>query len=208
MSIPARIRAAAETEISAPAVEIVVPVRDEARVLAASVRRLHGYLSASFPFSFRITIADNGSSDGTWKIAQRLADELAGVESVRIDLPGRGRALSAVWSHSDAAVLAYMDVDLSTDLAALLPLVAPLLSGHSDLAIGSRLARGARVVRGPKRELISRAYNTLLHTGGTGTGGGRGAGSSSSAVASWVEQHFASTTSGGVTVYDLTATTS
>jgi putative flippase GtrA len=164
MSSPARIRAAAETEISAPTVEIVVPVRDEARVLAASVRRLHGYLSASFPFSFRITIADNGSSDGTWEIAQGLADELEGVESVRIDLPGRGRALSTVWSHSDAAVLAYMDVDLSTDLAALLPLVAPLYSGHSDLAIGSRLTRGARVVRGPKRELISRAYNALLHT--------------------------------------------
>ena len=55
-----------------------------------------------------------------------------------------------------------MDVDLSTDLAALLPLVAPLLSGHSDLAIGSRLARGARVVRGAKREFISRCYNLIL----------------------------------------------
>jgi putative flippase GtrA len=164
MSSPARIRAAAETEISAPAVEIVVPVRDEVRVLTASVRRLHAYLSASFPFSFRVTIADNGSSDGTWEVAQRLANELDGVETVRLDLPGRGRALSTAWSRSDAAVLAYMDVDLSTDLAALLPLVAPLLSGHSDLAIGSRLTRGARVVRGPKRELISRAYNTMLHT--------------------------------------------
>ena len=61
---------------------------------------------------------------------------------------GRGRALRAVWSASDAPVLAYMDVDLSTDLAALLPLVAPLISGHSDLAIGTRLARGSRVVRG------------------------------------------------------------
>jgi hypothetical protein len=56
-----------------------------------------------------------------------------------------------------------MDVDLSTGLEALLPLVAPLISGHSDLAIGTRLARGARVVRGPKREVISRTYNRLLH---------------------------------------------
>src|SRR2546429_6930973 len=62
-----------------------------------------------------------------------------------------------------------MDVDLSTDLNALPPLVAPLLSGHSDLAIGTRLARGARVVRGPRREAISRCYNLLLHaTLGTG----------------------------------------
>ena len=81
-----------------------------------------------------------------------------------MELPGRGRALRAIWSQSEAEVLAYMDVDLSTDLNALLPLVAPLLSGHSDLAIGTRLARGSRVVRGPKRELISRGYNLLLRT--------------------------------------------
>ncbi|HET6908610.1 MAG TPA: GtrA family protein, partial [Mycobacteriales bacterium] len=77
---------------------------------------------------------------------------------------GRGRALRAAWASSDARVVAYMDVDLSTDLAALAPLVAPLLSGHSDIAIGTRLTRGAHVVRGPKRELISRTYNLILHT--------------------------------------------
>ena len=55
-----------------------------------------------------------------------------------------------------------MDVDLSTDLRALLPLVAPLVSGHSDVAIGTRLARGSQVVRGAKRELISRTYNRIL----------------------------------------------
>src|SRR5271163_2116974 len=79
-----------------------------------------------------------------------------------MDLPGRGRALHEIWSSSEAEVLAYMDVDLSTDLNALLPLVAPLLSGHSDVAIGTRLASGSRVVRGPKREVISRTYNMLL----------------------------------------------
>ena len=99
----------------------------------------------------------------TWAIATGLARELAEVRAVHMDLPGRGRALRAIWSQSDAEVLAYMDVDLSTDLNALLPLVAPLLSGHSDLAIGTRLARGSRVIRGPKRELISRCYNVLLH---------------------------------------------
>jgi putative flippase GtrA len=150
-------------EAPPPAVEIVVPVRDEARVLELSIRRLHEYLTSSFPFTFRITIADNGSNDGTWTVARELAHDLPSTRAVRLDLPGRGRALNAVWSESDATVLTYMDVDLSTDLAALLPLVAPLLSGHSDLAIGSRLIRGARVVRGPKREVISRCYNALLH---------------------------------------------
>jgi len=145
-------------------VDIVVPVRNEERDLAPSIRRLAAYLRESFPFTARITIADNGSTDGTWAIASDLARELGGVRAVHMDLPGRGRALRTIWSQSDAEVLAYMDVDLSTDLNALLPLVAPLLSGHSDLAIGSRLARGSRVVRGTKRELISRSYNVLLRT--------------------------------------------
>jgi len=144
-------------------VDIVVPVRNEERDLAPSVRRLVGYLRAGFPFTARVTIADNGSNDGTWAIADRLAREYDEVRAVRMEEPGRGRALRAIWSQSDAEVLAYMDVDLSTDLNALLPLVAPLVSGHSDLAIGTRLARGSRVIRGPKRELISRCYNMLLH---------------------------------------------
>jgi glycosyltransferase involved in cell wall biosynthesis/putative flippase GtrA len=144
-------------------VDIVVPVRNEERDLAPSIRRLATYLRESFPFTARITIADNGSTDATWSIATRLTGELDGVRAVRMEQAGRGRALRAIWSQSDAEVLAYMDVDLSTDLNALLPLVAPLLSGHSDLAIGTRLARGSRVVRGPKRELISRCYNLLLH---------------------------------------------
>jgi putative flippase GtrA len=111
-----------------------------------------------------VTIADNASTDSTWQQAQQLIHELPGVRAVRLSEKGRGRALHTVWATSDAAVLAYTDVDLSTDLNALLPLVAPLLSGHSDVAIGSRLTRSARVVRGPKRELISRAYNAVLHT--------------------------------------------
>ena len=147
-----------------PHVDIVVPVRNEERDLAPSVRRLVAYLRESFPFRAQITIADNGSTDATWVIADRLARELPEVRAVHMELPGRGRALRAIWSQSEAEVLAYMDVDLSTDLNALLPLVAPLLSGHSDLAIGTRLARGSRVIRGPRRELISRGYNLLLRT--------------------------------------------
>jgi putative flippase GtrA len=143
-------------------VEIVVPVHDEEAALEASIRRLHRYLAERFPLSWRITIADNASRDRTWWVACRLVDEVAAVRAVHLDDKGRGRALRVTWSASPALVVAYMDVDLSTDLDALLPLVAPLLSGHSDVAIGSRLAPGARVRRGPKRELISRSYNLIL----------------------------------------------
>lgn len=145
-----------------PVLDVVIPVHNEQTDLEPCVRGLHAHLTAHFPYPFRITVADNASVDTTAELAFRLAREIPEVRAVRLAQQGRGRALRAVWSDSDAAVLAYMDVDLSTDLAALLPLVAPLLSGHSDLAIGSRLARGARVVRGAKREFISRCYNLIL----------------------------------------------
>jgi putative flippase GtrA len=146
-----------------PDVDVVVPVYNEAGDLERSVRRLHAYLASRFPFSARITIADNASTDATGEIADRLGTQLPDVRVVHLAEKGRGRALRAAWSTSDAEVLAYMDVDLSTDLDGLLPLVAPLMSGHSDISIGSRLARGSNVVRGPRREVISRAYNVVLH---------------------------------------------
>ncbi|MEV3902042.1 bifunctional glycosyltransferase family 2/GtrA family protein [Mycobacterium sp. NPDC050551] len=147
-----------------PVLDVVVPVFNEQAALADSIRRLHRHLSEDFPFPARITIADNASTDETPRIAAELAAELGDVRVVRLEEKGRGRALHAVWSASDAQVLAYMDVDLSTDLAALAPLTASLISGHSDLAIGTRLNRGARVVRGAKREIISRCYNFLLRS--------------------------------------------
>ncbi|MBY4107843.1 bifunctional glycosyltransferase family 2/GtrA family protein [Rhodococcus fascians] len=144
--------------------EVVIPVYNEEEDLEQCIRRLHEHLEERIPFRSRITIADNASTDGTLAVAHRLADEIDGVRVHHLDEKGRGRALKAVWLASDADVVAYMDVDLSTDLNALMPLVAPLLSGHSDLAIGSRLNRSSRVVRGVKRELISRSYNLILRT--------------------------------------------
>jgi putative flippase GtrA len=145
-----------------PDVEVVVPVYNEQLALEPSIRRLHAFLSDGFPFTWSITIADNASTDGTPFIAADLARDLPEVRHLRLERKGRGLALKQAWSQSPARVVSYMDVDLSTDLRALLPLVAPLLSGHSDVAIGSRLARGAQVTRGPKRELISRTYNKIL----------------------------------------------
>jgi len=148
----------------APVVDIVVPVYNEEADLESSVRRLRAYLDDRFPLASAITIADNASTDATWAIARRLAESMPGVRALHLDEKGRGRALRQAWLASEAPIVAYTDVDLSTDLDALLPLVAPLLSGHSQVSIGSRLARGARVTRGPKREFISRSYNLILRT--------------------------------------------
>ncbi len=143
-------------------VEIVIPVYNEAPHLPARVTELRRFLDESFPFRALVTVVDNASTDETFALASQLAATTPGVAAIHLPRKGRGHALRSAWSTSTAPVVAYMDVDLSTSLSALLPLVAPLLSGQSDVAIGTRLARGAHVVRGPKRELISRAYNLLL----------------------------------------------
>src|ERR1700742_5365697 len=137
---------------AAPDVDIVVPVYNEEAGLEASIRRLHRFLRDGFPFSWRIVVADNASTDATPAIAAALAADLPGVVALRLERKGRGRALRTAWASSRARVAGYMDVDLSTDLRALLPLVAPLLSGHSDLAIGSRPGRRAGGGGGPKRQ--------------------------------------------------------
>ncbi len=152
----------ADRRAPAARVDIVVPVYNEQSGVERSVRRLHAFLSDGFPFAWRIVIADNASTDATLTIARGLALELPHTTVLHLDRKGRGRALRTAWMASDAAVLCYMDVDLSTDLRALAPLVSSLFSGHGEVAIGTRLAHGSRVTRGVRREVISRSYNGVL----------------------------------------------
>jgi glycosyltransferase involved in cell wall biosynthesis len=147
-----------------PVLDIAIPVFNEERVLEQSVRVLHAHVHTVIPFATRITIVDNASEDATRLIGKQLAAELDGVRLLHLAEKGRGRAIRTAWTASDARVLAYMDVDLSTSLGTLGALIAPLLSGSSDISIGSRLTRGARVTRSAKRELISRGYNLLLRS--------------------------------------------
>lgn len=151
-----------EDERRHPTVDVVIPVYNEERSLPGCIRVLHDYLSREFPFEWTITVVDNASTDGTQRVANELAETTDNVRVLRLERKGRGLALRTAWGFSDADIVVYMDVDLSTGLDALLPLVAPLSNGHSDIAIGSRLAPGARTVRGPKREVISRCYNALI----------------------------------------------
>lgn len=147
---------------AAATVDIVIPVYNEQRALPGCIEVLTRYLDAHIPFDWTVTIVDNASTDDTPAVAAELARAADRVRVVRLDRKGRGLALRTAWSASDAEVVVYMDVDLSTGLDALLPLVASLVDGHSDIAIGSRLAPGARTVRGAKRELISRCYNMVI----------------------------------------------
>jgi glycosyltransferase involved in cell wall biosynthesis len=147
------------------AVEVVVPVYNEEHTLERNVELLVSYLREEFPFPFGVVIADNASTDETLAVAKTLASEHGDVTALHVPRKGRGLALRTAWLSSQADVVAYMDVDLSTNLTSFLPLVAPLLSGHSEVAIGTRLGHGAHIRRQPRREILSRGYNALIHAG-------------------------------------------
>jgi glycosyltransferase involved in cell wall biosynthesis len=144
-------------------VDIVVPVHNEAATVGANIELLLAYLHREYPFAFRVVVVDNASTDATFDVVLALAELHEAVTVVHLERKGRGLALREAWLRSDADVVAYMDVDLSTNLESLLPLVAPILSGHSELAIGTRLVHQAHVRRRLKREILSRGYNALVH---------------------------------------------
>ena len=143
-------------------VQVVVPVYNEEQALPESIPALYDYLTEYFPYEWSVVIADNASTDATPSVARELATRYPRISVLHLEEKGRGRALKAAWSASGADIVAYMDVDLSTNLWSFLPLVAPLATGHSDVAIGSRLLKGATVTRQWRREVISRCYNLLV----------------------------------------------
>lgn len=143
-------------------VDVVIPVYNEERALADSVRTLRAFLSRGVPFAWQIVIADNASTDSTWAIAQNLAATYPDVRALHLDQKGRGRALRRAWLSGDADVVSYMDVDLSTNLKAFPPLIRAITDEGADIAIGTRLARRSRVTRTLRREIISQGYNLLV----------------------------------------------
>jgi glycosyltransferase involved in cell wall biosynthesis len=144
-------------------VDVVIPVYNEEQDLEPSVSRLRQFLLENVEYDWRIVIGDNASIDRTLEIAKELAARYPGqVTYVHLDQKGRGRALRKAWTESDADIVSYMDVDLSTDLGAFPPLIDSLIDSEYDVAIGSRLKRGSQVQRGLKREVISRIYNAMI----------------------------------------------
>jgi glycosyltransferase involved in cell wall biosynthesis len=143
--------------------DIVIPVYNEEHVLEGSIDTLRSYLRESgFPYTWRIVIADNASTDGTRALADRLAGLFDDVEALQVPQKGRGRALRTAWLESDADAACFMDVDLSTDLAALLPLARAVLEEGYDVSTGSRMTRGSQITRSLRREITSRGLILLI----------------------------------------------
>ncbi len=143
-------------------VDIVLPVLNEAYILEESVRTLCMYMEDNLPYHYQIIIADNGSTDGTRRVAAMLAEHFPAVRVVCLPEKGRGRALKQAWLQSRADIVSYMDIDLSTNLDAFVPMITPLVTGDAAIAVGSRLMEESQTTRGLKRDIISRCYNRLI----------------------------------------------
>jgi len=143
-------------------VNITIPVYNEENAIINCIEILRDFLHKNVNFKWTIIIADNASTDTTLDIAKELAKKYPDVTYNHIDLKGRGRALRKVWLESKSDIVSYMDVDLSTGLDAFPPLIESISSGDYDIATGSRLMRGSRVKRSPKREFTSRSYNLMI----------------------------------------------
>ena len=145
-------------------VDLVIPCYNEERTLAASVETLRAWCGEHLAaYRWRVVVADNASTDATLEVARQVAalhpDDVA---YLHLDRKGRGRALKQAWLQSPADAMCYMDVDLSTDLAMVAPLLAGVLEEGYDLAYGSRVSRGSDIERSWKREINSRGYIAVI----------------------------------------------
>jgi glycosyltransferase involved in cell wall biosynthesis len=143
-------------------VDVVIPVLNEAHVLEKSVEEVRSFLAANTDWAWQVVVVDNGSTDGTDRVARTLVERHGDVRFLQLPQRGRGRALRHAWTQSDADIMSYTDVDLSTELAALPRLVEGIAAGDYDLGTGSRLLAASQTTRSAKREFISRCYNLMV----------------------------------------------
>jgi len=144
-----------------PPLEILLPVYNESDVLGQSVEKLVRYFDGQGKWEYKLTIIDNGSTDRTPEVSKALCERFAGrVGMIRLDAKGRGRALRYGLLQSTAPIVGYMDIDLSADLNGFGDLYAAIAEGH-DIAVGSRLAKGACASRSSFRNALSCGYNAL-----------------------------------------------
>jgi glycosyltransferase involved in cell wall biosynthesis len=143
-------------------VDVLLPVYNEEHVLEKSVTTLRKFLQDNVTdFDWIITIGDNASIDRTLEIGKELEKRFEDVRVFHLPQKGRGRMVKYAWQKSEAEILSYMDIDLSTDLNAFPPIIRAIIDGY-DVAIGSRQYKGSEVERSFKRELISRGYIWIL----------------------------------------------
>ena len=144
-------------------VELIFPVLNEANSLRAQLEKVRGFVSKNLQYSFNITVVDNGSTDETKLVIKKMIKEKIVDKYIHLSERGRGRAIKTAIDKSKSDIVAYMDIDLSTDLKFLIPLIDSIYKYGYDISIGSRLSKGSKVIgRKMIREITSRSYNFII----------------------------------------------
>jgi len=146
--------------------DLVLPAHNEAHTLRNSADKLWWHCQRSLRrHDWRIVLVENGSTDETWRVARETSLALTNVIAIQ-STPARGNALSAAAAYALSErreAMLYMDVDLSTRLEAVRAVLDVFTSESADIVMGSRLMSGSKVTnRTLKREITSRAYNTII----------------------------------------------
>lgn len=143
-------------------ISVVLPAHNEAGRIEDAVRQTKKAL-ADFSSSYEIIIAEDGSTDGTAEIASRITSEDSFVRLMHSESRlGRGKALNHAFKLANGEILVYMDVDLSTDLIYLKPLIEAIEKEKYEFATGSRMKKGKEVKRSFKRAAMSKVFNFLV----------------------------------------------
>ena len=144
-------------------VELIFPVLNESKTLEKQLNKVKLHILKIVEYDFLITIVDNGSTDQTKVISEKLIKQKIVNKYLYLSQKGRGRAIKLAISKSKADIVSYMDIDLSTDLNYLKPLIESITKNKYDIAVGSRLSKGSNVIGRKKiREFTSRSYNLLI----------------------------------------------
>jgi len=147
---------------SSVGVSLVFPAYNEADAIEATVEKVIQALN-EFTHSYEIIIAEDGSTDGTAKLATALAEKYPFVKHIHGEKRlGRGAALKNAFKQSHGEVLVYMDLDLATDLIHLESLVAAVESEGYEFATGSRMLSESNVERSGTRHIASKTYNFMV----------------------------------------------
>ncbi len=151
-----------------PTVSIVVPAFDEQDRLGDSIRIIASYLEITAPTA-ELIIVDDGSKDGTAKVAEAVCAEFPGVESQVIryeENRGKGFAVKTGLLAARADIALFSDADLSTPIEEMSKLLDPIVSGEFDVTFGSRaLDRTLIGTHQPwRREQGGRVMNLIIKT--------------------------------------------
>jgi glycosyltransferase AglD len=143
-------------------VSVVFPAHNEASQLENAVAQVDAVLK-SYGYSYEIIVAEDGSTDGTDRLAEELSKKNPCVRHIHGEKRlGRGKALNATFKQANGEIFVYMDVDLATDLRHLKELVDSIKVEGYDFSTGSRMMKQSKVERSGTRQMTSKTYNFVV----------------------------------------------